>query len=352
MNKNLLDLSYSEVQSLVHELNEPNFRAVQLFDWLNKGVKFSEMKNLPKAFIDKLVNEGYIDQPLQIVQVLESKIDGTKKYIYKLNDGNVIEGVLMKYKYGNTICVSTQVGCRMNCAFCASGLDGLVRNLTAGEILAQVVAVNRDNSEDKKERAITNIVLMGSGEPFDNYENVTKFLQLVNAKEGLNVSLRNISLSTCGLCNRIYDLADSNLPVTLTISLHAPDDETRKKIMPVSNKYGISDIMKAVKYYFDKTKRRIVFEYSMIKGVNDTLDHANKLSKLLKGLSCHVNIIALNPVKERGLNGTNKQSIKEFMDVLIKNNISCTLRRTMGQDLEGACGQLRRKFIKDNTTIE
>lgn len=349
---NLLDLSFEEMQELIKSIQEPTFRCKQLFDWINKGCKYQEMTNLPKKMIDKLSEMGYIDQPIQIVQVLESKIDGTKKYIYKLYDGNVIEGVLMKYKYGNTLCVSTQVGCRMNCAFCASGLDGLIRNLSAGEILGQVVAVNKDNMTKDQDRAITNIVLMGSGEPFDNFENVTKFLRLVNAKEGLNISLRNISLSTCGVCNRIYDLADLNLPVTMTISLHAPDDETRQKIMPISKKFGIKDIMNAVRYYFDKTGRRIVFEYSMIKGVNDSVEHANKLSKLLKGLSCHVNIIALNPVKERGLDGTSKQSISRFMDVLSKNKISCTLRRTMGQDLEGACGQLRRKFIKDNKEVE
>lgn len=252
----------------------------------------------------------------------------------------------MKYKYGNTICVSTQVGCRMNCAFCASGLEGLIRNLTPGEILGQVVMVNKDNKIDDH-RSITNIVLMGSGEPFDNYDNVIKFLKLVNDEKGLNISLRNVSLSTCGLCDKIKRFAEENLPVTLTISLHAPDDEIRGKIMPISKKYSIKDIMEAVKYYFEKTKRRIVFEYSLINNTNDKNEHAIKLAKVLKGLSCHVNLISLNPVKEKGLKSSSQDNTKLFMDTLIKNKISCTLRRSLGQDIEGACGQLRRKYIKE-----
>ena len=343
--KQLLDYSFEEIEQIVLSLNEPKFRAKQLFDWLNKGADYEEMKNLPKSFIDKLKAQEYIAQAIKIEDVKVSKLDGTKKYIYRLYDGNIIEGVLMKYKYGNTICVSTQVGCRMNCAFCASGLDGLIRNLTPGEILGQVIAVNKDNKQGD-ERAITNIVLMGSGEPFDNYDNVTKFLDLVNAEGGLNISMRNISLSTCGLCDKIYKLADDGYNLTLTISLHAPDDETRLKIMPVTKKYSVEDIKKAVKYYFDKTGRRIVFEYSMIAGVNDSINHAKALVNLLKGLTCHVNIIALNYVKERGLKGTNNDNIKEFMDYLEKNKISATRRRTMGADIYGACGQLRRKYLE------
>ena len=346
--KLLLDLSMSEMEAVLEGYKEPSFRALQLYQWLQKGAHFDEMKNIPKTLIEKLKKDGYIDQPIEIVQCLTSKIDGTKKYIYKLYDGNVIEGVLMKYKYGNTICVSTQVGCRMNCAFCASGLDGLVRNLSAGEILGQVVAVNRDNIVDNEDRSITNIVLMGSGEPLDNYDNVTKFLDLVNDEKGLNISKRNISLSTCGLCDKIYKLADDGYAVTLTISLHAPDNETRINIMPVTKKFKVEDIMKAVKYYFDKTGRRIVFEYSMIEGTNDSKEHALKLAKLLKGLPSHVNIIALNYVKERGLHSANKDSISKFMKVLENNNVSCTLRRTMGADIDGACGQLRRKYMEGN----
>jgi len=343
----LLDYSYQEIEEIVVSLGEARFRAKQLFEWLNKGAEFEEMKNLPKSFIDKLKEKGYIAQAIHVQETLVSKIDGTKKYLYALNDGNIIEGVLMKYKYGNTLCVSTQVGCRMNCAFCASGLDGLIRNLTPGEILGQVVAVNKDNKVGK-DRAITNIVLMGSGEPLDNYENVTKFLDLVNAENGLNISMRNISLSTCGLCDKIYKLADDGYAVTLTISLHAPDNASRLKIMPVTKKFSVEDIKKAVQYYFEKTGRRIVFEYSMIEGKNDSLDEARKLIELLRGLTCHVNLIPLNYVKERGLKSTSNDSISKFMEYLEKNKISVTRRRTMGADIEGACGQLRRKYIKDN----
>lgn len=343
----LTDLSFEEIKALVEKLNEPKFRAKQLFDWINKGATFEEMKNLPKSFIEKIKENGFGDVAVKIEKVLESKLDGTKKYLYRLSDGNIIEGVFMKYKYGNTICVSTQVGCRMNCAFCASGLEGLIRNLTPGEILGQVIQVNKDNKIDDK-RSVTNIVLMGSGEPFDNYDNVIKFLKLVNSEDGLNVSMRNISLSTCGLCDKILKFANEDLPLTLTISLHAPNDEVRKKIMPVTNKFSVKEIMDAVKYYFEKTKRRIVFEYSMINGVNDSKELAQELSHLLKGLSCHVNLISLNYVKERGLKSASQDNTKQFMDVLNKNKISCTLRRSLGQDIDGACGQLRRKYIEEN----
>ena len=345
--KQLLDYSFEELEKIVLDLNEPKFRAKQLFDWLNKGAEFDEMKNLPKSFIEKLKANDYVAQAIKIKEVLVSKIDGTKKYIYELFDGNIIEGVLMKYKYGNTICVSTQVGCRMNCAFCASGLDGLIRNLTPGEILGQVIAVNKDNKQGD-ERAITNIVLMGSGEPLDNYENVTKFLDLVNAEGGLNISMRNISLSTCGICDKIYKLADDGYNLTLTISLHAPDNETRLKTMPITKKYTVEDIKKAVQYYFEKTGRRIVFEYAMVDGTNDSIEHAKTLVSLLKGLTCHVNIIPLNYVKERGLKTTSNDNIKNFMDFLEKHKVSCTRRRTMGADIDGACGQLRRKYLEGN----
>ena len=277
-----------------------------------------------------------------------SKKDGTVKYLFELQDGNIIEGVLMKYKYGNTICISTQVGCRMNCAFCASGLEGLIRNLTAGEILGQVLEVNRDALTDDEDRSVTNIVLMGSGEPFDNYDNVTKFLRLVNDEHGINISKRNISLSTSGLVDRIYQFTDEGYKVTLTISLHAPNNAIRNNIMPVNHKWKIEEVIKAAKYYFDKTGRRIIFEYSMIEGVNDSKKEALELVKLLRGLTCHVNIINLNYVKERGLKGAEKDRVKEFIDTLTSEGISCTLRRTMGSDIDGACGQLRRRVLEEN----
>ncbi len=342
--KILLDYTYDQIVEIVQSLGEPKFRAKQLWDWLVKGYELDEMSNLPKTFVQKLQDEGYKAMGVEIAQCLVSKLDGTKKYIFRLYDGNVIEGVLMKYKYGNTICVSTQVGCRMNCAFCASGLGGLVRNLSAGEILGQVIAVNRDNM-DGKDRAITNIVLMGSGEPLDNYDNVTSFLRLVSSDDGLNISRRNISLSTCGLVDNIKRLADENLGVTMTISLHAPNDELRKTIMPIAKRYSIQEIMQAVRYYFDKTGRRIIFEYSMIDGKNDSVQCADELAKLVKGLSCHINLIKLNYVKERGLSGTKIDRVKAFIKRLEEHNVSCSLRRTMGSDIDGACGQLRRKFI-------
>ena len=253
----------------------------------------------------------------------------------------------MKYRYGNTICVSTQVGCRMNCSFCASGLDGLIRDLTAGEILSQILKVNRDAAEDTDKRSVTNIVLMGSGEPFDNYDNVTKFLRLVSDERGINISKRNISLSTSGLADKIYRFADEGYGVTLTISLHAPNNGIRNKIMPVNKAFKIEELVKAAKYYFDKTGRRIIFEYSMIEGVNDSRACALELVKLVRGLTCHINIINLNYVKERNLRSSSKDNVKEFMDILSSEGVSCTLRRSMGGDIEGACGQLRRRYISE-----
>ncbi|MDE5910798.1 MAG: 23S rRNA (adenine(2503)-C(2))-methyltransferase RlmN [Clostridia bacterium] len=346
MAKSLLtDLNVEELENITVRLREPKFRAKQLWGWLVKGADFSQMSNLPKGFLDKLSQE-YVAQGVEIYGEYKSQIDGTIKYLYKLCDGNIIEGVLMKYKYGNTLCVSTQVGCRMNCAFCASGLDGLIRNLTAGEILGQVIAVNARNATGE-DRGVTNIVLMGSGEPLDNYDNVCKFLTLISDENGLNISKRNVSLSTCGLCDRIKQLADDGYSPTMTISLHAPNDDMRKEIMPIAKKYSIADIIKAVRYYFDKTGRRIIFEYSMIAGKNDSEECARQLAGVVKGLACHINLIPLNYVKERGLDGSNKKNIYRFMSVLEKQGVSVTVRRSMGSDIDGACGQLRRKVINN-----
>ncbi len=342
---NLLDFSYDELEELVLSLGEKKFRTSQLFSALYNYKSCDEITNLPKIFLEKLQTE-YVFNPLQIYKKLEGK-DGTKKYLYKLADGNLIEGVLMSYKYGNTLCVSTQVGCRMGCTFCASTLGGLIRNLTAGEILSQVLCVNRDIGGSYDKRKITNIVLMGSGEPLDNYDNVVKFLHLVSAQNGINISQRNISLSTCGLVDRIDKLADEDLQITLTISLHAPNDEIRKQTMPIANRYSIKELIAATKRYFEKIKRRIVFEYALISGVNDTFECADELSKLLKGMSCHVNLIPLNEVKERNLVGTTRKRAYAFMERLNKNGISATVRRTMGEDIDGACGQLRAKVLKE-----
>lgn len=346
----LTDMNIDELTLLLKELGEPKFRAVQLYEWLNKGADFEDMKNIPKSLIEKLKAQGYVAQAIKIIKELKSQKDGTVKYLYSLYDGNIIEGVLMKYKYGNTLCVSTQVGCRMNCAFCASGLDGLIRNLSAGEILGQVIAVNAKNN-DGDSRGVTNIVLMGSGEPLDNYDNVCKFLSLVSDERGLNISKRNISLSTCGLCDKIKQLADNGYSPTMTISLHAPNDDMRKEIMPIAKKYSISQIIDAVKYYFDKTGRRIIFEYSMINGKNDSEDCARQLAHIVKGLSCHINLIPLNYVKERGLDGSNKKNIYRFQALLESQGVSVTVRRSMGSDIEGACGQLRRKVLAKNEDV-
>lgn len=337
----LADLSLSEIQEYAKNLGLPSFRGNQIFDAVYSGKTLDEISNLSasiKQSIEKDYPKAFIDREFV------SK-DGTKKFVIRFGDGEICETVLMKYKYGYTLCVSTQVGCRMGCKFCASGLNGLVRNLSAGEILGQVILANKSLGGSSKERKITNIVLMGSGEPLDNYDEVAKFLRLVSAKEGFNISLRNISLSTCGLCENIYRLADEGLSVTLTISLHAPNDELRKKTMPIANKYTIKEILEACRYFIEKTKRRVAIEYTLIKGVNDDSGCAKELTELLKGLLCHVNVIPLNYVKERGLIGTTRGEAYKFVDLLTKGGLSATVRRSLGDDIAGACGQLRNKIL-------
>lgn len=345
----LQDLSYNEIEELVISLGQPKFRAGQLYDLCMRHKEYDEGTNLPKILIDKVKNL-YFATSLKIIERLVGK-DGTEKYLYALNDGNIIEGVFMPHRYGNTLCVSTQVGCRMGCAFCASGLGGLIRNLTAGEILGQVLCVNRLHGGTPKDRAITNVVLMGSGEPLDNYEEVTKFLKLLSDERGINVSLRNVSLSTSGIVPKIIELADSNLPVVLTISLHSATDEKRSALMPINKAYPISELIRASKYYFEKTRRRVIFEYALVEGKNSDKRSADELAKLLKGFPCHVNLINLNYVKEKGLRGIKGNYIKEFMDNLNKQGISATLRHSMGNDIDGACGQLRVKYLAEHDAI-
>lgn len=335
----ILDLSFQELSQYVKNLNEPAFRAKQLYEGLMLGKSLDEISNLPKSFKEKIEK----DYPkYEVVAHLVSK-DETQKVALKFEDGSIIESVLLKYKYGYTVCVSTQVGCRMGCKFCASTLNGLKRNLSAGEILTQVLFFNHLLGATLKERKVTNIVLMGCGEPLDNYDNVTKFLRLVSAEEGLNISQRNISLSTCGIVPNIYKLADDGFNVTLTISLHAPNDELRKTIMPIANAYKIEEILKACDYYFDKTGRRIAFEYSLISGVNDTDEMVDQLGNLLKGRPCIVNLIPLNSVKEKHLIGATRKCGYVIVGKLEKFGITATVRRTMGEDIEGACGQLRNR---------
>ena len=334
---------------IVNEFNEKSFRAGQIFRNLHLGLDFFEMSEISKG-LRELLQEKYCSIGVKIIKTLKSK-DGTEKFLFLLEDGNVIEGVLMKYKHGNTLCVSTQVGCRMGCAFCASGLNGLVRNLTSGEILGEVITVNRYlDGKLADKRAVTNVVLMGSGEPLDNYDNTVKFLRLISDKNGINVSPRNISLSTSGLVKKMYDLANENLPINLTVSLHAPFDEERKKIMPVAKKYSISEILTACENYFNKTKRRYIFEYVLIKDENDTERHANQLIKLLKGKPCHVNLIRLNEVKENQLKSITEKQAYRFLGLLESGGLSATVRRKMGEDIEGACGQLRQRYLEEESS--
>lgn len=342
----LLGKKLQEVQNLIVAMGEKKFRAEQIVKGLWAGLSFSEITGLPSALRARL-SEEFIDLPTKIIKTLKSA-DGTEKFLFRLCDGQLIEGVLMKYKYGCTLCVSTQVGCRMGCAFCASGLDGLLRNLTAEEILGEVVAANAyagGGIGDK--RKIINVVLMGSGEPLDNYEEVVRFLRLLSDKEGLNVSPRNVSLSTSGLVPKMYDLANEGLPVNLTVSLHAAFDDERQKIMPVAKRYSIKEILAACENYFEKTGRRYIFEYVLIKGENDDARHAEGLINLLKGKPCHVNLIRLNEVKERTLKGGSEKDAYRFLGMLERGGLSATLRRRMGEDIDGACGQLRRRYIEE-----
>lgn len=342
----IYSLNIEELKKIVQDAGEPSYRAKQLFSAFACGKTVDEITNIPGKF-KAYLKENYITNILEIIQTKVSKEDGTIKYLYKLFDGNVIEGVLMKYNHGNTLCVSTQVGCRMGCAFCASGIDGLVRNLSAGEILAQVVFVNKLIGGDIKNRKITNIVLMGSGEPLDNYDNTIKFLDLVNDKDGINISFRNISLSTCGLAPKIIQLADSGYHVNLSLSLHASNDIVRHQIMPISNAYKMQEVIDAVKYYFKKTGRRVIIEYTLIKGVNDSQEHAKELASKLRGIVCLVNVIKLNPVKEKDLQPPTRKDVYDFADLLTSYKQEATVRRTMGDDIDGACGQLRKNFINN-----
>ncbi len=342
----LLSLTQEELlQFVVGELGESKFRAKQISEWLVRGTDIDGMTNLSANLRMKL-NEIAVANPIRIHRSFKSKLDETEKFLYALTDGNLIEGVVMRYHYGDTLCVSTQVGCRMGCAFCASTLDGRVRDLTAGEILGQVVAANVHIQKENPERRIHNIVLMGSGEPLDNYDNVVKFLRLVNDPKGLNISIRNISLSTCGLVPRMHAFAEEGLPVTLSISLHAPNDGIRQKIMPVAHAYAIEDVLNECRYYVEKTGRRVVFEYALIKNVNCDVKCAEELARRLRGLQCHVNLIPLNAVKERNLEAPTKQDVQAFLRRLELKNISATVRREMGADIDGACGQLRRKALQ------
>lgn len=338
--KILLDFTKQELIGLMLNLEEQKYRAEQLFKALQNGKDFNDKLNIPKTLLDKLKSSEYLMQPIKIVKQQKSK-DKNIKFLYELHDGNLVEGMLMQYKFGNTLCVSTQVGCKMNCAFCASSLNGFVRNLSAGEILGQVTAVNAMLGGTISDRKITNIVLMGCGEPLDNFDNVTKFLKLVTSEDGLNFSCRNISVSTCGIPKKIEELADLGYAVTLCISLHAPNDAIRQQIMPIAKRYSIHEVLEAARYFHTLTNRRFIIEYTLIKDVNDSYDDAKELADLVKPYPCHINLIKLNEVKERGLKAPTTETCEKFLTVLYKYRVSATMRRTIGDDIDGACGQLR-----------
>lgn len=338
---NLKDLTFEELKSFITEIGEKPFRAKQIYAWLHRGVtSFDEMTDISAELRKKLSEKSFVSK-LKIVRRLESKIDGTKKYLFELDDGNYIESVVMYYKHGITICISCQVGCRMGCKFCASTIGGLVRSLSPGEILDQIIFAQKDIGE-----RISNIVMMGIGEPMDNFENVIKFLSNVNDENGINIGYRHISLSTCGLVPNIYRLMKYKLPLTLSVSLHAPTDEIRNLIMPVNKAYNTDELIKCCFEYADFTKRRISFEYALISGINDSTECARILAGKLKGMLCHVNLIPVNNVEENNFCKPSKEKIRNFMDVLEKYKIPVTVRRELGSDISASCGQLRRKESK------
>lgn len=337
----LKSLELKELEEIFLNLGERKYRAQQLFKWLHQKMVSSieDITEFPHSLKDKLTSDYKISR-LKIAERLDSKQDDTSKYLFVLDDGNIIESVMMKYKHGISVCLSTQVGCRMGCEFCASTKSGLVRNLLPGEILDQFYQIQKDQNV-----SISNVVLMGSGEPLDNYDNVMKFLKIIHDKNGQNLGYRHITISTCGIVPKIYDLADEEIPINLSISLHSPSDEERKKIMPIAKKYSIHEIMEACNYYIAKTNRRITFEYTLISGVNDQARDALELAKLLKNMLCHVNLIPLNSIKEFSHTKSNEKLVQDFKKILLKNGINTTVRREMGADVNAACGQLRRDYI-------
>ena len=339
-------LSLTELTEELKSRGEKAFRAKQMYEWMHVKLarNYDEMTNLSKAFRE-FCQENYSYTSLEAVTVQESKIDGTRKFLFCLADGNMVESVWMKYKHGNSVCISSQVGCRMGCRFCASTLDGLERNLLPSEMLDQIYAITRITGE-----RVSNVVVMGTGEPMDNYDNLLKFLHLLTDENGLNISQRNITVSTCGIVPKMRELAEEKLQITLALSLHATTDEKRKELMPIANRYSIAELMDACKFYFDKTGRRITFEYSLVGGVNDTDKDAAELSALAKPLNCHINLIPVNPIKERDYVQSEAGRIKAFQNKLERNKINSTVRREMGRDIDGACGQLRRKVT--NSRLE
>jgi len=339
----LTGMNPAELTAWCKEQGLPGFRGKQIFKWIHQGADFEGMTNLPKELRTRL-QEIAVAQPVEIIEKRQSRLDDTVKFLFGLRDGNCVEGVLMHYHHGYTLCISTQVGCRMGCTFCASTLDGCVRSLTPGEMLGEILCANR--FLEGKDR-VHNVVLMGSGEPLDNYDNVMKFLRLLREPDGVSIGLRNVSLSTCGIVPRMYDLAEEDLPVTLSVSLHAPNDDIRRQTMPIAKAYPMEELLKACRNYIEKTGRRVIFEYALVGGVNCEEKHAVELASRLRGMQCHVNLIPLNVVEERDLRGVNEKIVSDFLKTLERLHISATRRREMGDDIEGACGQLRRKTIME-----
>ena len=341
MKKDILSMLPEEIEADFASMGEQKYRAGQVFGWLMRGVRsFEDMSDLPKSLREKL-NENYCIHAPKVLRKQESKLDGTIKYLWELHDGNAVETVVMNYKYGSTVCISSQVGCRQGCAFCASTIGGLVRSLEPSEMLDEVMYSQLDSG-----RKISHIVLMGIGEPLDNFDNVMRFLRLVNHPKGMNISMRHISLSTCGITERFDDLAAQDLQLTLSVSLHAPDDETRSKIMPANRNRGVEQLMECCKKYYERTGRRISFEYAMIDGVNDTEYHARLLAKRAKQVQAHVNLIPLNHVEEREFRPSTQGHMKAFIKILEDNGVNVTVRRKLGGDVDASCGQLRRKMQK------
>lgn len=341
MNKtDIKSLNRKELQEFLVTMGEKPFRSKQIYAWMHQrlAASFEEMTDISKKLKETLTKNCELTT-LTKVEMQESAIDGTRKYLFALADGNMIESVLMRYKHGNSVCISSQAGCRMGCRFCASTLDGLVRSLTPGEMLDQIYRIQADTGE-----RVSNVVVMGTGEPLDNYDNLLKFITMLSDEDGLHISQRNITVSTCGIVPNMRKLADEKLQITLALSLHASNQEKRKALMPVANKYEIHEVIEACRYYFTQTGRRITFEYSLVGGVNDTTEDARELAQLVKGLNCHINLIPVNPIKERDYVQPNSESILNFKNKLEKYGINVTIRREMGRDIDGACGQLRKRY--------
>lgn len=341
MKTDIKSLNYEQLQELLVQMGEKSFRAKQIYQWMHVKLarSFEDMTNISHDLQENL-QKNCEYTTLKAIQVQESQIDGTKKFLFELEDKNVVESVWMKYKHGNSVCISSQVGCRMGCRFCASTLDGLIRGLRPSEMLDQIYEITRITGE-----RVSNVVVMGTGEPMDNYDNLLQFIRMLTDENGLNISQRNLTVSTCGIVPNIFRLADEQLQITLALSLHATTDEKRRSLMPIANKYSLDELMEVCAYYYEKTGRRLTFEYALVGGINDKEEDAVKLASLARPLHCHINLIPVNPIKERDYVESEHRQIVAFKNKLEKNGINVTIRREMGRDIDGACGQLRHSYV-------